>query len=220
MAQNYTAGTNGFGGNGRNGHSAAHGPNSLPMEANTQDPETAVQIAAIWAKRAHEIAQPPQTTITSDTLDTLIFKVGEERYSIDVRFVVKIYSMEQLTPVPRTPNFVVGVFSARGRLVSVIDLRAFFGLTTKAPDSNTKIIVLADPQQNMEVGILADSVTDVITIFKDELEPALNADIGNRESDIGHRARFTQGITSDMTVVLNAAALLRDKDLIVQEEIA
>jgi purine-binding chemotaxis protein CheW len=64
----------------------------------------------------------------------------------------------------------------------------------------------------LEVGILADEVADVITIFKEDIQPPLT-------THTGVRAEYIQGITADLLVVLNLTALLSDKRLIIQEEL-
>jgi purine-binding chemotaxis protein CheW len=177
------------------------------------------ELAEIWARRAYALAEPPQAETTGQTLDLLVFLLNGEQYGLEVAHVREIYPLEQLTPVPRTPDFVAGIFSARGRLISVIDLRAFLGLPSLSLSSRherreqggvnpTKIIVVA--AADLEVGLLADEVEDMLTIFKDDLEPALTTQIGSQ-------AEFVQGIAPGMLVVLNLNALLNDKRLIIHE---
>src|SRR5262245_12469400 len=86
------------------------------------------ELAEIWARRAYALAQEPPVAVTGQTVALLIFRLDNERYGIEVTNVREIYPRQQLTPVPRTPAFVAGVFSARGRILSVIDLRIFLGL--------------------------------------------------------------------------------------------
>jgi purine-binding chemotaxis protein CheW len=175
-------------------------------------------VAKILARRAEVLAEAPPDQVTGETLKLLVFRLGNERYGIEVSNVHEIYPLEHLTRVPRTPAFAAGVFSARGRILSVIDLQAFFDLTavSKAAE-HTKIIGVAnnyltsDPAY-LEVGILADEVADVITIYKAEIEPSLAA-------QVGAYAEYTYGVTNEMLVVLNLNALLSDKRLIVQEEL-
>lgn len=185
----------------------------------TEEELNSDELAEIWARRAYTLAEPPSAEITSQTLDLLVFLLSGEQYGLEVTYVREIYPLEQLTPVPRTPDFVVGVFSARGRLISIIDLRAFLGLPTLSLSSprerreqgganQTKIIVVAT--DDLEVGLLANEVTDVLTIFKDDLEPALTTQIGSH-------AEFVQGIAPGMLVALNLKALLSDKRLIIHE---
>jgi purine-binding chemotaxis protein CheW len=104
---------------------------------------------------------------------------------------------------------VVGVFSARGRLTSVVDLHAFFGLPPLNHSDKSKIIVVAI--DDLEVGLLADEVIDVLTVFKDDLDAALT-------THADPQAEFIYGITADMLVVLELNKLLSDNRLIIQEE--
>ena len=174
------------------------------------------ELAEIWARRAYNLAEPPPAEASGQTLDLLVFRLGGERYGLEVAHVREIYPLEQLTRVPRTPNFVVGIFSARGRLISVIDLRLFLGLPSsldegrKGRASETKIIVVAT--DDLEVGLLADDVSEVLTVFKDELEPALTSQMGNRTES-------TLGLAPGMLDALNLKELLSDKRLIVSEEL-
>ncbi|MBN1219697.1 MAG: chemotaxis protein CheW [Anaerolineae bacterium] len=178
------------------------------------------ELAEVWARRAYELAQKPPTPAIGKTLDLLVFWLGKERYGLEVTNVREIYPLEQLTSVPRTPNFVAGVFSARGRILSAIDLCAFFDLPAIGLSGQTKIIVVSNANlanthyangHLLEVGILADEVADVTTIFKEDIQPPLT-------THTGVRAEYIQGITSDLLVVLNLNALLTDKRVIIQEE--
>lgn len=187
------------------------------------------ELAEIWAQRAYALAEEPPAPDTGQSVDLLVFWLNSERYGIEVKNVREIHPLEQLTPVPRTPDFVVGVFSARGRILSIVDLRAFFGLSASSAQrqkkgergDQTKIIVVTGTNSAsetnqagalMEVGILADDVADVVTIFKEDIEPSLT-------THTGARAEHLQGVTADMLVVLNLDTLLSDKRLIVHEEI-
>lgn len=193
-------------------------------ETQFEDTLSPAEIAEIWAKRAYELAKEPPVVTTGKTMDLLIFWLHGERYGLGVSNVREIYPLEQVTPVPRTPNFVTGVFSARGRILSVIDLGVFFGLSPAAVNGagkerseHSKIIVVAntDPTSKtagMELGLLVETVDDVVIIFKEDLEPALTT-----HSSV--QAEYLQGITADMLAVLNLNAMLSDKRLVVYEEI-
>lgn len=203
--------------NGHAGRSnSENGPTGRPFgpEAELTDQELSPEaLAEIWARRAYELAKPPPAEATGHTLHLLLFVLDNEQYAVEVSYVREVYQLEQLTPIPRTPNFVVGIFSARGRLISVVDLRAFFGLspTNLSPESKVVSVGL-DDGSGMEIGILSDEVTDVITVFEEDLDPALTSQVGNR-------VQFTRGIAPGMIVVLDMEALLKDKQLIVNEEI-
>ena len=199
------------------------GTHNNDRQPNTQNdnPLSQAELTKIWARRAEELAKEPPAEATGQTIKLLIFRLGSERYGIDVTNVQEIHPLQQLTPVPRAPDFSVGVFSARGRILSVIDLQAFLGLPTPIPlgnrraDNQAKIIVVSSTgleTASLEVGFLADEVSDVITIFKEDIEPPLT-------THAGIQSKYLHGIAPGLLVVLNLNALLSDKRLIVHEEI-
>jgi len=175
------------------------------------------ELAQIWARRAYDLAEEPPAEETGQTVDLQVFRLAGESYGLEVTGVREIHPLHQLTPVPRTPPFVAGVFSARGRLLSIIDLRAFMGLPAIERSDQTRIIVVTntDPTSEtagMEIGILADEVDDVVTIFKEDIEPPLTTH-SSAESD------YIEGVATGMLVALNLSTLLSDKRLIVKEEL-
>ncbi len=208
--------------NGVNGRFAAHHLNGSTQPAcfSYEDEQklTTDEITAVWQRRAAALATPLHVAAAGTTLELLIFSLGGKRYGIKVKHVREIYSVRQITPVPRTPDFVVGVFSARGRLLSVIDLHAFLSLPKASLTHHSNIIVIASEDQGigskdeMELGLLADEVENVLTLFEDELTPMVSS---LNDSQV----EFTLGVTADMLVVLNLEALLNNKRLIIHEEI-
>ena len=106
----------------------------------------------------------------------------------------------------------IGVFSARGRLISIIDLWAFFGLGNIRLSDETKIVVVCDETTGMEVGVVANEVEDVLTVYEEDMAPAL-------ATQIHALAEFTQGIAPGMLTVLDVDALLNNGQLIVNQEI-
>ena len=198
---------------------------NLQSSTSQEDHLSPVELAEIWARRAYTLAQEPAAVAIGQTIVLLVFRLNGERYGIDVTNVREIYPLVQLTPVPRTPSFVAGVFSARGHILSVIDLRTFLGLPTSTPTNGprqvevdqTKIIVVTNTDStsetaHMEIGILADEVTDICTVFIEEIEPPLT-------TQAGIRANHIRGVTADLLVVLDLNALLSDKQLIIKDEL-
>lgn len=170
------------------------------------------QAAEILRERARLLAAAPAEA-TGDTVDALLFRLGEERYGLEIGHVLEIYPLEQITPVPRTPDFIVGVFNARGRLNAVIDLRPFLNLPAAPATPQSKIILTAvEQEQTIEAGILADEVVDVITLFRAKLDPV-------SVTHAGAKSEFIQGITPDMLQLIDLPALLTDKRLIIQEDL-
>ena len=193
-------------------------------ETQTMEALSPAQLAEIWSRRAQILAEPPPVEAQGQQVNLLVFRLGQERYAIEVANVLEIYPLESITPVPRTPDFVAGVFNARGRILSVIDLSIFFNLLTPSGqnlrsegDNEAKIIVVTNAKQSsqssaMVLGVLADGAEEVITIFTEDIAPPL-------ATHTGPQAVCQQGITLDMIVVLDLKALFNDTRLVIQEEL-
>lgn len=103
----------------------------------------------------------------------LTFSMGTEEYGIGILKVKEIIGLMPITPVPRTPNYVKGVINLRGKVIPVIDLRLRFGMPQVEDTERTCIIVvdvLADAGE-LQMGIVVDSVSEVLNIKSDEIEP-------------------------------------------------
>ena len=114
------------------------------------------------------------TTKTSETAQYLTFKLGDEIFALDISKVREVLDFTSVTKVPRTPDFMRGVINLRGNVVPVVDLRLKFGMSVMEKTVNTCIIIV-EVSLNGEstvLGVLADSVQEVIEIEADQIEPA------------------------------------------------
>jgi chemotaxis signal transduction protein len=96
-------------------------------------------------------------------------KLGDEEYAIDVLKIQEIIRTVEITSVPRTESFVLGVMNLRGKVIPVIDLRIRFSLDKMDFDKETRIIVVRFETEN--IGFVVDEVTEVIRINKSMVEP-------------------------------------------------
>ena len=92
----------------------------------------------------------------------LTFKLGNESYAIEILKVQEIRGYEQPTRIANTPDFIKGVINLRGHIVPIVDLRLKLALGDARYDSNTVVIILNILRR--VVGIVVDSVSDVITL--------------------------------------------------------
>ena len=97
------------------------------------------------------------------------FKLGDELYAVDVLKIVEIIRFAEITSVPRTDDYVLGVMNLRGRVIPVVDLRLRFHLEKFDFDENTSTIVVKFNDEF--VGFVVDSVTEVIAINKKMVNP-------------------------------------------------
>ena len=99
----------------------------------------------------------------------LTFSLANEEYGISILKVREIIGMMPIRTVPQTPSFVKGVINLRGKVIPIIDLRRRFGLSTRDHDKHTRIIVIEI--NNMIVGFVVDSVSEVLRIPASTVEP-------------------------------------------------
>ncbi len=105
----------------------------------------------------------------------LTFKLGEEEYGLEILKVRTIIELMAITPVPHTPHFVKGVINLRGQIIPIADLRLKFGMSEIEETHETVIIVVevvGEDKQNVDVGIMVDSVSEVLDINGDDIEDA------------------------------------------------
>ncbi|MCF8037954.1 MAG: chemotaxis protein CheW [Desulfohalobiaceae bacterium] len=104
----------------------------------------------------------------------LTFRLGEEDYGLEILKVQEIIGMQEITGIPRTPDFVKGVINLRGKVIPVVDLRLKFGMDEAEVSRKTCIIVVQIAQEAGKVimGIVVDEVSEVLEIGGKEIEPA------------------------------------------------
>jgi len=88
-------------------------------------------------------------TIKQDELQLVVFDLSDEGYGVDISAVREIIRLQEITQVPRTPEFVEGVINLRGKVIPVIDLRKRFGLTVEAESQDNRIVVVDIGDQDM-----------------------------------------------------------------------
>lgn len=103
----------------------------------------------------------------------LTFDLAEEEYGLEILRVREIIGMMEITPVPRTPEFVLGVVNLRGKVIPVADLRLKFGLPYKEPDERTCVIVVEvqSAGSTIQMGIVVDRVNEVVDVRSEDIEP-------------------------------------------------
>lgn len=103
----------------------------------------------------------------------LTFSLGSEGYGISILKVKEIIGMMDITPVPRTPEFIKGVINLRGKIIPVMDLRVKFGMEEQEYNERTCIIVVEVSMKGSQklIGVVVDTVSEVVTISSDQIEP-------------------------------------------------
>jgi len=139
------------------------------------------------------------------------FFLGDEKYAVETRLVQEFFLAGKILPIPCTPNFIRGVVSRRGRVLSVVDLGGFLeGVVPHAKEEEglNQLVVLH--QEGMEMALAVDGIGSVRHIAAAQLD---------RKSEAAPTALapYVLGITTEPMIVLNAAALLSEPGLLVND---
>lgn len=162
--------------------------------------------------RARELARKTsEKSASEETVEVVELLLAQEAYGIESSYVREVYPLKELTRLPGTPSFVLGIINVRGQIVSVVDLRRFFDLPEMEINESSKVVRLRNDE--MEFGILADAITDVRSIAVEEIRPPL-------PTLTGIRAEYLRGVTNERLAVLDAEKILNDRKMVVDEEVA
>jgi purine-binding chemotaxis protein CheW len=115
------------------------------------------------------------------------FHLGDEIYGIDVLQVQEVLRITEISPVPGSPDYVLGIINLRGNVVTVIDARHRFGLPPKDIDDASRIIVV-DAFEKV-IGLLVDNVSEVAYVPNAQIETAPN--VGADDGD-----KFVSGVSN------------------------
>ncbi|MBA4142978.1 MAG: purine-binding chemotaxis protein CheW [Nitrosospira sp.] len=165
----------------------------------------------ILQTRARALAQEPTSLeAVEESIEVLEFILACESYAVETQYVRQVASLENLTPLPCTPAFVLGIVNLRGAMLSVIDLKNFFELPVKGLTDLNKIIVLQSGK--ILIGIVADSIAGVRNILAAEIQPSLPTLTGIRKD-------YLKGITPERMTLLDAGKLLSAENIVIQEQV-
>lgn len=99
----------------------------------------------------------------------LVFSIGEENYGMQIRNVIEIIGIQQITKVPELPDYVKGIINLRGKVISIMDARIRFKKEERDYDDRTCIIVI-DIDGN-SFGLIVDSVSEVARVEEKDIAP-------------------------------------------------
>src|SRR5208282_3436424 len=103
--------------------------------------------------------------------ELLEFRLAQERYALESRWVREVSAFKELTPLPCCPPFVLGIVNVRGRILPVLDLKKFFDLPEKGLTDLHRIVLVGD--NSLELGILADTIVGVRSVPATDLQGSL-----------------------------------------------
>ena len=131
----------------------------------------------------------------------LTFNVGEQLFGVEIHVIKEIIQFGAVTRVPMVPGYIRGVLNLRGAVVPVVDLLARFGSAAAVPGKRACIVIIEVAQEGarQDVGILVDSVSEVLDIDAANIEPPPAFGAGLRADFIRCMARMG----SEFVIVLD-----------------
>lgn len=165
---------------------------------------------AVMDERARLLARPlAEREAPGQLVEVLTFSLGREAYAIESKHVREVVRLVDYTPVPGTPEFLLGVINLRGEILAIADLRKLLGVAPQGFTDLSRVIVLGGDRA--EFGILADAAHENRVLLATQiLEPTGAAGGIGRE--------HLRGVTSEGLIVLEGRMLLGDSRLFIGGE--
>jgi purine-binding chemotaxis protein CheW len=163
---------------------------------------------ALLKLRAERLASVPVDTQQGDQIEVIICRLGDERYAVETRVLRAVQWTGAATPVPSTPDYVLGLVSIRGEIITLLELAAMLGLPTRSISSQTGTRpALLIGLSGVRAGLVVDEVLGVDQMRLDTLQPALSG----RE--------FARGVAPGPIVLLDVESLLKSGRFDVDESL-
>lgn len=105
-----------------------------------------------------------------DLREYLSLRVDDEIYGVDVTTIMEVIRVPEIAPVAGSSKDILGIINLRGKIITILDLRRVFGVHESESTKDTRIVIIQS--QDSLVGLLVDSVIEVLKIDKDDIEQA------------------------------------------------
>jgi len=144
--------------------------------------------------------------VDKEEIKMLTFSLDNVFYGVDVNQVREVKNFEGATPVPYAPDYVKGVTNLRGEVIPVIDLRKRIGLSGKKENEEGIMVIVQDKHA---IGVIVDSVIEVLTLQKKDIETGPESLITGRSDGVIGVAKHDK----DLIVLLDIIKVLSKDDL-------
>ncbi|MDD5224630.1 MAG: chemotaxis protein CheW [bacterium] len=189
--------------------SASEGAAEAAAETQVIVEKPALSTPAPISPAESEAAEPAEP---EEAHELLGFTLGQEEYGIEIQWIEEIIKPRPATEVPRSPDYIPGIISLRGKIIPIMELERRLRLTPAgAPPAaggttaeTGRIIVVSDPETKQSFGLKVGEVTEVIRLPFKELEPP--------PPTAGGEAGFITGVGwvgKKMIIMLNLTELLK-----------
>jgi len=153
---------------------------------------------------------------TDDSENTMLdryltFKLGNEQYAFEIKYVTEIIGIQKVTPVPNIKKYIKGIINLRGIIYPVVCVRNRFDLSEIPYNDRTCIIVVN--VNNNGIGLIVDEVAEVLKITPEQISPP-------PQTNKGSKSLFIKGIgriSGNVKIILDINRLLYDEKYLVAD---
>lgn len=140
----------------------------------------------------------------------VVFYLDEETFAVPSRCVAEVDRVFAVTPVPNVPEWFLGISNLRGDLISVVDLRTFWGKQTNAPQKS-KTIILRSAKDGFEIAFVVDKIGEIAILETAKIESMTNAEKDLPLLHINRKAKYKDSLLYllDAEKLLTSPKLLR-----------
>jgi purine-binding chemotaxis protein CheW len=138
----------------------------------------------------------------------IVVVLGSEHYGVDINYIDNIVRMQSITRVPKAQPYFEGVINLRGEVIPVMSLRKRFGLEADEITGKTRILILK-PETQGSVGIIVDSVKEVLTLSNDCIDKPSAKGVDD------DKLNFLTGVGKngdELVSILNILEVIQDKE--------
>ena len=148
----------------------------------------------------------------ANTEQVIQFDIGKEKFGVKITRVHEIIRMKEITELPDSSEYLVGIINLRGNIISVIDLRKRFGMEEVQNTDDTRIIVVEF--DNQDVGLIVDAVSEVLHIEEAEIDDPPRTMVGIKDDYL----KGVVKVDEDIIILLDLDNLLKSEEKIELEK--
>ncbi len=136
----------------------------------------------------------------------VIFKLGDEKYGVDISNVGGISEFKTITKVPDTPSYIKGIINLRGDIIPIVDLKNRFSISGVAEDSDPRIIIYNT--KSRDIGFVVDDASQVLRIEDENIDPAPSIITGADRQFISGIGKFE----NEIIILLDFEKILSEQE--------
>lgn len=179
----------------------------------TEDQVTPEIEARILKQRAEQLSAAIAVEDTGEKIEVLLFQLGHELFAIEAQYIQEIRSISEITPVPCTPDFVLGISTIRGHIYSVLDIRRSFGAEDTPVTSDSMYILMS--HRDLDVCLLVDMAMQKQTIARRDIKSS----IGGSQNEASAYITGFFFYNNKLVSLINWDHYLSQTNIVVNEEV-